>query len=80
MPNLKSAKKRVRISDRKRKENIKVKGAMKTSIKKAKIADKKDETVLANAFQKIDKALKKGIIKKNTAARKKAKLTKKKNT
>ncbi len=76
MPNLKSAKKRVKINNRKRIENLNVKGAMKTSIKKLKTADKKDNKDLAKALQKIDKALKKGIIKKNTASRKKSKLAK----
>jgi len=76
MPNLKSAKKRVKINDRKRIENLNIKGAMKTSIKKLKTADEKDNKDLAKAFQKIDKALKKGIIKKNTASRKKSKLAK----
>ena len=79
MPNIKSAKKRVQTNAKKREENIKFKGAMKTSIKKASKLTNNEDNVLAKAFKNIDKALKKGIIKKNNAARKKSLLTKKNN-
>jgi small subunit ribosomal protein S20 len=79
MPNIKSAKERVKINAKKRELNIKVKGAMKTAVKKiVKATDKKDVN-LSEATKKIDKALKKGIIKKNTAARKKSLIAKKVN-
>ncbi|HHT38625.1 MAG TPA: 30S ribosomal protein S20 [Mollicutes bacterium] len=75
MPNIKGAKKRVQISNKRRDANVAVKSAMKTAIKKVnktgEVAD------LNDAIKKIDKALKSGIIKKNTAARKKSKLMKK---
>ncbi|MDD4643858.1 MAG: 30S ribosomal protein S20 [Bacilli bacterium] len=74
MPNIKSAKKRVEISAKRKEMNSKFKGAMKTAIKKvAKTADQVD---LKDAVKKIDKALKRGIIKKNTADRKKSRITK----
>jgi small subunit ribosomal protein S20 len=77
MPNIKSVKKRVEISAKRNAANTAVKGAMKTAAKKvAKTADPAD---LNDTVKKIDKALKKGIIKKNTAARKKSQLMKKMN-
>jgi small subunit ribosomal protein S20 len=79
MPNIKSAKKRVKVSARKTESNLKFRGSMKTAIKKVnKTANTSVEDV-NDAIKKIDKALKKGIIKKNTAARKKSRLTKKVN-
>lgn len=77
MPNIKGVKKRVEIAAKRRDANITFKGAMKTAIKKVlKTADAAD---LNDSVKKIDKALKKGIIKKNTAARKKARIAKKVN-
>ncbi|MGI6330063.1 MAG: 30S ribosomal protein S20 [Bacilli bacterium] len=77
MPNIKSAKKRVKVAERKREENSKVKKTMKTAIKKA-LTNNNDQS-LNEAYKKIDKAVKKGVIKKNTAAKKKSKLTTKIN-
>lgn len=80
MPNKKSAKKELRKSAKRQAANLYVKNAMKVSVKqafkkvKAKDASVKDD--LALAMKKIDKAAKKGIIKKNTAARKKSRLSK----
>lgn len=53
---------------------------MKTAVKDVKklLTDKKPaeaKTALSEAYQAIDKAVKKGIIKKNTAARKKSRLS-----
>jgi small subunit ribosomal protein S20 len=50
---------------------------MKTAIKK--VAKTNEVADLNDTVKKIDKALKKGIIKKNTAARKKSRLMKKVN-
>lgn len=80
MPNIKSAKKRVRITERKTLRNQMIKSAIKTYIKKvetlAQAGEKEAATQALNiAFKKIDKAVAKGIIKKNTAARRKSKLT-----
>ena len=73
MPNIKSAKKRVNVIKRQTEENIPVKGSMRTAVKKAT----KDSSLLNDAIKKIDSAVSKGVIKKNTAARKKSRLMKK---
>ena len=74
MPNIKSAKKRVKVIETKTLENQMVKSALKTSIKKFD-ADKTPEN-LAAAVKKIDQATSKGVLHKNTAARKKSSLAK----
>ena len=76
MPNIKSAKKRVNVIKRQTEENVPVKGSMRTAVKKAT----KDSSLLNDAIKKIDSAVSKGVIKKNTAARKKSRLMKKVNT
>lgn len=80
MPNLQNAKKALRVSDRKRVLNDKRRKAVKETIKTAKSAAGSDKKVvvetLAKAYQAIDKAAKRGIIKKNTANRRKARLAK----
>ncbi len=79
MPITKSAKKAVRGSARKRVFNERNKRAMKEAIKKVEKtvnSDKKDAAkLLSEAYAAIDKAAKRGVIKKNTAARKKSRLT-----
>ncbi|MBR5587121.1 MAG: 30S ribosomal protein S20 [Clostridia bacterium] len=74
MPNIKSAKKRVKVIETKSMQNQMVKSALKTSIKKFD-ADKTAENYAA-AVKKIDQAASKGVLHKNTAARKKSSLTK----
>lgn len=80
MPITKSAKKAVRGSLRKKAYNDRWKRAMKETIKKIKKLAKTDKTeaskMLSSAFKAIDKAAKRGIIKKNNAARKKSHLSK----
>lgn len=80
MPITKSAKKAVRGSARKKAINDQKKRAMKEAIKKIIKISKKDkkeaQNMLPNTFSIIDKALKKGVIKKNNASRKKSKLSK----
>ena len=79
MPITQSAKKAIRGSLRKKGYNDRSKRIMKETIKKfEKIAktDKKEAVkALSSAFQIIDKAAKRGIIKKNNAARKKSRLS-----
>ena len=79
MPITKSAKKAIRGSLRKKAFNDQRKRVMKEIIKKIeKIAktDKADALKMLNsAFQAIDKAAQKGVIKKNNAARKKSRLS-----
>jgi small subunit ribosomal protein S20 len=80
MPITRSAKKAIRGSLRKKVFNDQRKRAMKEIIKKIeKIAktDKAEAVKMLNAaFQAIDKAVQKGVIKKNNAAHKKARLAK----
>lgn len=77
MPNIKSAKKRVNVIKRQSEENIPVRGSMRTAVKKA-VKDSSKENI-NDAVKKIDNAVSKGVIKKNTAARKKSRLMKKVN-
>ncbi len=76
MPNIKSAKKRVKVIATKTARNKAAKSALRTAIKKANVAieasasDK--DVVVREAVKKIDQAAAKGIIHKNTAARKKS--------
>lgn len=80
MPITKSAKKNIRVSGRKKSINDRRKKVMKEVIKKIEKIVKTDkqaaERMLATAYQAIDKAAKRGVIKKNNASRKKSRLTK----
>ena len=85
MPNIKSAIKRTRIIDKKTAENNMIKSAYKTAIKKFEAAveagDKaKAEEAFKFAVKKVDQACTKGVLKANTASRKKSSLAKKLNT
>jgi small subunit ribosomal protein S20 len=79
MPNIKSAKKRVKVIEVKTMQNKMLKSALKTNIKKADAAIQSSAqdsaTALKMAIINIDKAVTKGILHKNTAARKKSRLT-----
>lgn len=79
MPNIKSAKKRVKVIEKKTLINQMHKTAMKTAVKKFEAAveaqDKDSVNVLFNeAVKKLDQGVKHGIIHKNAAARKKSQL------
>lgn len=78
MPNIKSAKKRVKVTEAKTLRNKVFKSALRTSIKKANTAiaagSEDSQTLLKAAVQDIDRAVSKGILHKNTAARKKSAL------
>ena len=78
MPNIKSAKKRVLVSEVNAARNKSYRSALKTSIKKADAAIESNaadkEAVVKAAVQKIDEAASKGIIHKNNAAHKKSAL------
>jgi small subunit ribosomal protein S20 len=83
MPNIKSAKKRVKVIAVKTARNKAGRSELKTDIKKANIAietgaDNKEE-VLRTAVKKIDQAVAKGLLHKNTAARRKSALARKAN-
>jgi small subunit ribosomal protein S20 len=80
MPIKESAKKALRGSLNKRGFNIARKTAMKTAVKDVKklvLEKSTDEAkkLMSAAYKAIDKAAKKGVIKKNTAARKKSRLS-----
>ncbi|ADU20799.1 30S ribosomal protein S20 [Ruminococcus albus] len=81
MPNIKSAKKRVKVIEKKTLRNKAIKSDLKTALKKAdaavanNAADK--EQVVRTAIKKVDMACTKGILHKNNAARKKSQLAKK---
>ena len=84
MPNIKSAIKRTKIIEKKTLENNMIKSSYKTAVKKFESAvEAKDvtsaETLFVEATKKIDQACSKGVIVKNTAARKKSNLAKKLN-
>ncbi len=72
----KSAKKAYRQSLRKKAFNDERRKALRGALKTIRTAQKGDIKAIAAAYQAIDKALKRGLIKKNTAARRKAKVAK----
>lgn len=83
MPNIKSAKKRVKVIATKTARNKATKSALRTAVKKAYYAvdtnaDNKTEAVRL-AIKKIDQAAAKGILHKHTAARSKSSLAKRLN-
>lgn len=81
MPNIKSAIKRVRTNDKKNAQNSSVKSSMRSSVKKADHAvtnnDENKGDSLKAAIKQVEKAASKGLIHKNTAARRKSSLMKK---
>lgn len=84
MPNIKSAKKRVLVIDKKTDRNKAVKSEMKMEVKKFLKAVENGDKETANSLYPhlcsvIDGAVAKGVIKKNTAANKKSGLSKKLN-
>lgn len=86
MANIKSASKRIKIAERNRLENKAYKSAIKTLSKRFLEAledytaspspDQLDvvQTKLSAAYSKIDKGVKRGVLHRNTGARKKARL------
>jgi len=83
MPNIKSAKKRVKIIATKTLINKSATAELKTDIKKAVLAsesgDESSAQAMKVAVKKIDQAVAKGILHKNNAARKKSALARKLN-
>ena len=79
MPNIKSAKKRVKVIAKKTAINVSHKTALKTAIKKFEAAvsqgNKEEAKILFNdAVKKLDRGVSQGILHKNNAARKKSQL------
>ena len=84
MPNIKSAIKRVSVIEKKTLRNNMIKSEYKTAVKNfEKAVENKDmekiDALFSLATKKIDQACTKGVIVKNTAARKKSNLAKKLN-
>ncbi|SFJ09701.1 30S ribosomal protein S20 [Thermoflavimicrobium dichotomicum] len=82
MANIKSAIKRAKTNEKRRAHRASQKSAMRTAVKKFLMAveaqDKeKAAELLKVATRTLDKAVTKGLIHKNAAARKKSRLTKK---
>lgn len=85
MANIKSAKKRILVTQTKAARNKAIKSEVKTSIKKVEAAvSAKDkaaaDAALKNAVSVIEKACSKGVYHKNNAARKVSRLSKLVNT
>ena len=80
MPNHKSAEKRVRQSERRRLINRSSRTKLRTSIKNLRSALKGSDakqvgTLLPKTVSEIDKAVQKGVLHRNAAARQKSRLT-----
>ncbi len=80
LANIKSAKKRILVSQKRADRNKAIRSKVKTAIKKVDAAvEAKDKAAaseaLVKAVSEIDKATRKGIYHKNTAARKVSRLT-----
>ena len=75
MPNIKSAKKRVRITAKKTLRNKILKSNLKTALKRA-FAEESSMESKKKAIELVDKAVTKGILHKNNAARKKSAIAK----
>lgn len=80
LPNIKSAKKRVKVAEKKTLRNQMIKSQVKTLIKKFENSLKEDQTsspeLFKNVVKKLDQAQSKGILKKNAVSRKKSQLAK----
>ncbi|MBI4114302.1 MAG: 30S ribosomal protein S20 [Candidatus Niyogibacteria bacterium] len=81
MPILKSAKKALRQSEIRRVRNLQRKRAVQDVLKKIRVLADQNKVndamaLLPKAYQALDKAAKRNVISKNTAARKKSRLVK----
>lgn len=81
LPNIKSAKKRVAVTAAKTEKNRAARSALRTTVKKAKLAAQAEENqltpeVFAAAQSDIDRGVAKGLMHKNKAARMKSQLAK----
>lgn len=83
MANIQSQIKRNRQNEKRRQRNKKVRSEMKTRINQTLAAAEEDgadaEAALRIAQKRIDQAVAKGVLHKNTAARRKARLARKVN-
>ncbi|HHT04703.1 MAG TPA: 30S ribosomal protein S20 [Hydrogenispora sp.] len=83
MPNIKSAKKRVAVSELRRLKNRSERSKLRTLVKNTQIAMETDleqaKNLLTLTIKELDQAASKGLIHKNAAARKKSRLMRKFN-
>jgi small subunit ribosomal protein S20 len=84
VPNIKSAEKRVHVTQRRTLRNASLRSALRTTLKKFEVTlsqNNVDEArqALRIATRALDKAATKGIIHRNAASRKKSRLTRKFN-
>jgi small subunit ribosomal protein S20 len=77
LANTKSAEKRARTSAKRNVRNRMVKSGVRTSVRK--FLEEKSATTLRAAISALDKAVSKGVLHRNTASRKKSRLTQKLN-
>jgi small subunit ribosomal protein S20 len=73
MPIIKSAKKALRVGERRQGENILTASRMRTAVKSFMTAP--TQAALSEAFSRIDRAVKNNLLHRNTAARRKARLS-----
>ncbi|MBD3348272.1 MAG: 30S ribosomal protein S20 [Candidatus Eisenbacteria bacterium] len=77
MPQKKSAKKRLRQNEKLNQLNRRIRSTMATAVKAARAAGPEErDGAFRRAVSAIDKAVKAGVIKKETASRKKSRLAK----
>ena len=78
MANTRSAKKRALVAAKRTARNKMVKSSLRTAIRKFReaLGTENAQVLLNRAFSALDRAASKGVIHKNTAARKKARLAK----
>jgi len=77
LPQKKSAKKRLRQNEKLNQRSRSIRSTMATAVKRARAAGPEDrDKAFKNAVSAIDKAARAGVIKKETAGRKKSKLAK----
>jgi len=75
MPNHKSAEKRMRQNEKRREINRGNRGKLRTGIKKLRAAFEDARELLPTTISLIDKAVQKGVLHRNAAARYKSRLT-----
>jgi small subunit ribosomal protein S20 len=81
LANIKSAQKRILVTERNRQRNTAIKSSIKTAVKRVfESVSTEDKAVIQEKLNKVyslyDKAAGKGVLHKNNAARKKSRLTK----
>ena len=83
LPNIKSAEKRVAVSELRRLKNRSQRSELKTIVKKTQVAMDTDvekaKSLLTLTIKELDQAASKGLIHKNAAARKKSRLMRRLN-